>query len=83
MSRSPATGIRYRSLDMWRGVACLMVVVFHSCFYADRSTTPWLGRLIGLGWLGVPIFFAISGFCVAAADSTRQRGIGAGTFSSA
>lgn len=77
---------RYHSLDFWRGVACLMIVVFHATFYAD---TPALRERLAAGassladWalavcfklsMGVPIFFVISGYCISAtADSTRRK----------
>src|SRR5262245_33641347 len=28
---------RYQSLDMWRGLACLMLVIYHGTFYAEHS----------------------------------------------
>ncbi len=64
---------RYRSLDLWRGVACLLVIVFHATFYAApmasglAAVTSWL-------WVGVPVFFVISGYCISATvDSARRR----------
>jgi peptidoglycan/LPS O-acetylase OafA/YrhL len=74
---------RYQSLDVWRGVACLMVVVHHAAVAVewDRSHGPglegWLRRgvlgLLGLG-LGPPLFFVMSGYCVAAnIDSLRRK----------
>ena len=36
--RSP----RYASLDLWRGVACLIVVLMHAISYA-----PWYQAIIG------------------------------------
>lgn len=75
--RSP----RYPSLDIWRGVACLLVVVFHSMFYAnsDNRVAPadqWSALLAFTErlWLGVPIFFVISGYCIAATVDSRRRG---------
>ncbi|MHC5541269.1 acyltransferase family protein [Singulisphaera rosea] len=76
---------RYRSLDMWRGVACLMVVLYHASFSIlfDFPSLPgfegWLiwGIVATLGRmnLGVPLFFVISGYCIAASvDATRRRG---------
>ncbi len=83
---------RYKSLDLWRGVACLMVVVFHAIGYSPyyralvAGTEPvcgegWLNRLAhvlqaGLSelWLGVPMFFVISGYCISATlDSQRRK----------
>lgn len=76
--RSP----RYSSLDMWRGVACLAVVVVHSIFYShpaiDAHGLEGIAALVMQGctwlWLGVPMFFVISGYCISAtADSSRRK----------
>jgi peptidoglycan/LPS O-acetylase OafA/YrhL len=72
---------RYGALDLWRGFACLLVLVNHSCFYEPSPGQP-VGRMnAGLQsialrlWAGVPIFFVISGYCICAtADSTRRNG---------
>src|SRR4051794_16431273 len=74
---------RYYSLDTWRGVACLLVVLYHSAFYegfqlADYQASDWLAqmlsRFIGNGWAGVTIFFVISGYCITATvDATRRK----------
>ena len=75
---------RYQSLDMWRGVACLMLVFYHTTFYADagwRTLHPetWsLGslalNLVTRLWIGVPMFFVVSGYCIAASvDSLRRK----------
>jgi peptidoglycan/LPS O-acetylase OafA/YrhL len=76
---------RYTSLDLWRGIACLMVVVHHAAFLvllADPGGSGWdrsLRELILVFlWrmnLGVPLFFVISGYCIlASADGNRRRG---------
>jgi len=77
---------RYHSLDFWRGVACLMVVAFHSVLYVsgpaleDRlargggSAAEWVVSVASRGWAGVPLFFVISGYCISAtADSARRK----------
>ena len=67
---------RYPSLDFWRGVACLMVVVFHSSFYvlADHGVHRPIFGLISYLWLGVPFFFVISGYCISSTcDSMRRK----------
>lgn len=57
---------RYASLDAWRGVAALAVVIFHcGNTVVDRQSIA--GRLLLSGWLGVFIFFPISGYCILAA----------------
>jgi peptidoglycan/LPS O-acetylase OafA/YrhL len=74
-------------LDIWRGVACLMIVLHHAGYALEWSETTavssevdaWLrwGVLLALRRmkLGVSLFFVISGYCIAAsADSHRQRG---------
>jgi peptidoglycan/LPS O-acetylase OafA/YrhL len=87
---------RYLSLDLWRGLACLMVAVGHAAgFGLSRAigiqdgggeTWAWLGRaplvfLVSKGWTGVPIFFVISGYCITAtADHSRRHAKGARDF---
>src|SRR5665213_3292870 len=78
----PQNTRRYYSLDFWRGLACLMVVVFHSTFYITDNPFHIYGsalskqifHLLSCGWVGVPIFFVISGYCISAAcDSIGHR----------
>lgn len=82
---------RYRSLDLWRGVACLLVVVFHSTSVAALSAEApggtgggpgaFLLDLTRIGWVGVPFFFVISGYAISAtADVFRRQAGGAGTY---
>jgi peptidoglycan/LPS O-acetylase OafA/YrhL len=69
---------------MWRGVACMMLVFYHTTFYADagwRTLHPETWSLGSLGlnlvtrlWVGVPMFFVVSGYCIAASvDSLRRK----------
>ena len=52
----------YRTLDAWRGVAALWVVLLH----VRLPNTPGpLAAVSAGGHLGVPIFFVISGYCIA------------------
>ena len=87
MSRPPdlVRSPRYELLDACRGVACLMVVVHHAGFALlpsegtiDGPLLPLRRALIGTIRhldLGVPLFFVISGYCIAASvDATRRRG---------
>ncbi len=85
---------RYQSLDLWRGVACLLVVLHHapmySRFWYEGGQVPEdcrgdvASRVVAATsvlWLGVPIFFVISGYCIAAtADATRRRPRPLGTY---
>lgn len=58
---TPTADGRLQLIDAFRAMAALMVFGFH--------ITPHLGRLpadvLGHGWLGVQVFFAISGFVIA------------------
>jgi peptidoglycan/LPS O-acetylase OafA/YrhL len=51
------------SLDGWRGIAVLGVVWFHSFGSGLNSSTIW-AKVARRGYLGVDIFFAISGFLI-------------------
>lgn len=72
---------RYESLTIWRGLACLMVVIFHSifngyerAFQANAGNAAWILSVLNRFWIGVPIFFVISGYCIiASADAIRAR----------
>ena len=76
---------RFPSLDAWRGLACLLVIVHHVgagipappsrasvlAAWAERQ----VGTLVYSTNMGVPIFFVISGYCIAAsADANRRKG---------
>jgi peptidoglycan/LPS O-acetylase OafA/YrhL len=67
---------RYHSLDIWRGIACLSVIVFHAVGIdgspGPSETFTTLGHLAMRGWIGVPLFFVISGYCIAASASRPQ-----------
>ena len=76
---------RYLTLDAWRGVAILLVIFYHAAsFYLENPASEkptGAARLayaiIRRGWLGVPMFFVISGYCISATcDATRRRGGG-------
>jgi exopolysaccharide production protein ExoZ len=69
----------YQTLDAWRGIASLWVVIFHASEFAVHSkpslTSAWPYRIGLVGGLGVQIFFVISGYCIASsACSTAKRG---------
>ena len=72
---------RYYGLDLWRGVACLLVLVYHVFGYrpSESDSTAWW--LTERAWVGVPMFFVISGYCIAAAaHAGRARGDRPGEF---
>jgi peptidoglycan/LPS O-acetylase OafA/YrhL len=63
MSAAPA---RIRPLDGLRGVAALVVVLFHLRNHLSALPLPGsLLRLLGGGWLMVDLFFVLSGFVLA------------------
>lgn len=66
-----AAGGRSERIDQLRGSAALAVVVCHfsvSAFQqvprAESGAWSWLHLVLGFGYLGVPLFFVISGFCI-------------------
>ncbi len=71
-ARSSGSGNVYHSLDAWRGVAALWVVIYHATA-GTISENPSLvtqnpfWSFCRWGYLGVEMFFVISGFCIAAA----------------
>lgn len=77
-----STSARYSSLDFWRGAACLMVIAYHAEMYfaiSGSSESPWhiLDAIFRRLWIGVPLFFVISGYCISAtADNERSRKAG-------
>lgn len=77
---SHSINTRYQTLDAWRGLACLMVVVFHSTRHAavekmqtDGSIFSILYRITEFLWIGVPIFFVISGYCITASIDSKSH----------
>jgi peptidoglycan/LPS O-acetylase OafA/YrhL len=65
MTNPPTKTLDHRhhlaSLDGIRGLAILMVFFFH---YYPRNMHNPIGLLSGLGWLGVDLFFTLSGFLI-------------------
>lgn len=86
--RGPGRVPRYESLDVWRGVACLLVIAIHSLAYVregveERFHAVFHAVLAVLhrGWLGVPLFFVISGYCITATvEASRARGQSLGVY---
>lgn len=62
--------MRLQALDLIRFIAAIAVVLYH---YLARSNPPFpqLAAIAQFGYLGVPLFFMISGFVIAA--SAEQR----------
>ncbi|MEH2197159.1 acyltransferase family protein [Nostoc sp.] len=61
---------QYKTLDHWRGIAALWVMIFHGFGTTFNKPLHPLAELVKLvaapGWLGVHLFFVISGYCIAA-----------------
>lgn len=56
-------GNRLQWLDVYRGLASLGVVYFHLNEVLPDKDSTYL-QIVKYGWLGVPVFFFISGFCM-------------------
>jgi peptidoglycan/LPS O-acetylase OafA/YrhL len=57
---------RDRSLDGLRGLAILLVVLYHATLFgeANASGSRWFVALPKIGWSGVDLFFVLSGFLI-------------------
>ncbi len=52
-------------LDGWRGVAILMVMLYHfMSFDLNHSWEKIPFRIFNSGWIGVDLFFVLSGFLI-------------------
>ena len=75
---------RYKAVDVFRGLACVLVVVHHTGFALVENDAliagpeGWLRRAVvhfAHMTIGTPMFFVISGYCVLASmDAIRRRG---------
>jgi peptidoglycan/LPS O-acetylase OafA/YrhL len=63
----PAAPLIFPAIDLLRGFAALSVVVYHVIEHMGWSTFPGTGALLWfrIGWMGVDLFFVISGFVIA------------------
>lgn len=77
--KRPPFGDRIPVLDGIRGVAILLVMLLHLQTLGTVGTTlPWerfYGDLVGFGWIGVDLFFVLSGFLITGIlyDSRESR----------
>lgn len=77
-ARTVPEGNYYDVLDGLRGIAALMVVVFHYFEFMKYRVCDFLP--IGHGFLAVDFFFCLSGFVVAFAYDGKLKRIGIGNF---
>jgi peptidoglycan/LPS O-acetylase OafA/YrhL len=56
--------LRVPALDGLRGLAIALVLMMHFGRALDGSSEGVLARLAGLGWVGVDLFFVLSGFLI-------------------
>ena len=72
---------RNQLIDVWRGISCLLVVIFHASeIFIDtpevQSMLPsFLLEILDLSDIGVICFFSISGYCIMASASKYTPGI--------
>ncbi len=75
----PGNNNRYLTIDGLRGIAAMLVVFFHLYGNLKESVSGWLpnfvGTVIAHGYLGVNIFFVISGFVIALSLSDKKIGL--------
>ncbi len=61
------TGARVPELDGLRGIAVLIVMIYHFCSVPKMLKTPLdlnFFNVMQLGWVGVDLFFVLSGFLI-------------------
>lgn len=74
MQATPPRAPRYLSLDLLRGCSCLAVAIYHIAVHDRRLIAPsWILQTVQFFWLGVPLFFVISGYCIAATCDSASR----------
>ncbi|WP_419827830.1 acyltransferase family protein [Sphingomonas sp.] len=82
MARDPAAAGRLDSVQVLRGLAALVVALYHSALIMTQYALGDLGVLLPLtawGWTGVLVFFVLSGFIIChahAKDVGRPQRLG-------
>jgi peptidoglycan/LPS O-acetylase OafA/YrhL len=59
---------RMKELDGVRGIAVLLVIAYHACkradYFTQNAVLHFITGLTSVGWIGVDIFFTLSGFLI-------------------
>lgn len=79
-----SSSVRVEALDLLRLVAVLAVVLYHFGFWgpAHQTAIPSMASFAKYGFLGVPVFFIISGFVIAySAEGRTATGFAIARFS--
>lgn len=64
--------MRYYALDLMRFGAALAVVFYHFTYRPDTGQLTAISGITKFGYLGVPLFFIISGFVICASAHNRS-----------
>ncbi|SIO35956.1 Peptidoglycan/LPS O-acetylase OafA/YrhL, contains acyltransferase and SGNH-hydrolase domains [Singulisphaera sp. GP187] len=72
---------KYALIDSFRGLACLGVLAFHATLYGTHDSTSSgdgplaqvVRTVLNHLYVGVPVFFVISGYCITAASESAMR----------
>lgn len=64
--------MKFLCLDSFRGLAILLIVAFHAL--DEQTYGPVGAAIVGNGYKGIQIFFAVSGYCVSASIVGVLRG---------
>ena len=66
-----------RGLDGLRGIAACAVIVYHVSVFAKPPPDSWVADVASVGWVGVDLFFAISGFILFLPFARAAQGLAA------
>lgn len=65
MTKLPAAGSYLPQLDGLRAIAVTLVLLVHCVMVPGQGTTAWILRnVLSNGWIGVDLFFALSGYLI-------------------